>query len=464
VHAASSLRPVCEELELVLRELRPELVLRFNFGASSDLARQVLAGAGGDLFLSADERQLERLDAAGRLRPLTRAPLCGNALVVVEPGEPASRAGFELASAADLARLERIAVADPEAVPAGVYARRWLENVGLWATLAPKIIAGIDARATLAAVESGACPAGVVYRTDALLSKRARIAFVVRPEEQPPIRYGGAVLASAPGQEAAAVLALLRGRTGALLFERFGFLPAPSDPALAGPPALESASVWPPLLVSLRIAGLATLVVFLPGVWLGWLLARKRFPGHSLLETLVALPLVLPPTAVGYLLLRTFAADGPLGARVLGFDLDLLLSWKGAVCAAALMALPLVARTARIAFEGVEPRLEAMGASLGWTRLQVLGRVTLPLARRGLLAAGVLGFSRALGEFGATVIVAGNIPGRTQTLALAIFQDIQLGRQGRATRLLLISVAIAFAAIWLVEAVLRRDRAREARP
>jgi molybdate transport system permease protein len=135
-----------------------------------------------------------------------------------------------------------------------------------------------------------------------------------------------------------------------------------------------------------------------------------------------------------------------------------LFTWKGAVLASALMALPLVARTARIAFEEVSPRLEAMGRTLGMSPLRVLWEITLPLARRGLLASGILGFSRALGEFGATVIVAGNIPGKTQTLALAIFNDIQIGRDDEAWRLVGITAVLAFVAIWVSEMLQRKRR------
>ena len=215
-----------------------------------------------------------------------------------------------------------------------------------------------------------------------------------------------------------------------------------------------------PLLVSLRVALVATLIVFPLGVLGGFLLARHRFPGRSLLETLLSLPLVLPPTAVGYLLLRTLARDGPLGSKRLGIDLDLLLTWKGAVLAAAVMALPLVARTARVAFEAVDPRLEAMARTLGLGPLRTFAEVTLPLAGRGLLAAALLGFARALGEFGATVIVAGNIPGRTQTLALAIFSDLQAGDDARALVLVGITVAIAFVAVFAIERLTRPATAR----
>ncbi len=222
-----------------------------------------------------------------------------------------------------------------------------------------------------------------------------------------------------------------------------------------------SGSPFVALLISLKVAFWATAFILPPGIGIGLLLARRRFPGKSLLETLTSLPLVLPPTAVGYILLRLLARNGPLGVKRLGFDLDLLLTWRGAVLAACVMALPLVARTARVAFEEVDPRLEAMARTLGSGPLRTFFEVTVPLARRGLLAAAVLGFSRALGEFGATVIVAGNIPGRTQTLALAIFDDIQVGRDAEATTLLGLTVLLAFAAIWAVELLLRR-RARAA--
>jgi len=212
------------------------------------------------------------------------------------------------------------------------------------------------------------------------------------------------------------------------------------------------------LALSLQVALVATLATLPPGIALGWLLARRRVRGKALIETLTALPLVLPPTAVGYLLLRLLARDGPLGERTLGIDLDLLLTWKGAVLASALMSFPLVVRTARVAFEGVDPRLEAMARTLGLGPFSTFVEVTLPLARRGLAAAAVLGYARSLGEFGATIVVAGNIPGRTQTLALAIFSDMQLGRDDDAMKLVGITVVLAFAALWITEALVRRRR------
>jgi len=219
------------------------------------------------------------------------------------------------------------------------------------------------------------------------------------------------------------------------------------------------------LLISVEVALGASLLVLPPGILIGRLLARREFAGKGVVETLVSLPLVLPASAVGYMLLSLFSIDGPLGARNLGFDPGILFTIKGALASAAVMSLPLVARTARVAFEGVDPRLEGMARTLGLGPLATLIRVSLPLAARGLAAAAIMGFSRSLGEFGATVIVAGNIPGRTQTLALAIFSDIQSGRMEDARGLLLITTLLAFAGTYITEMLIRGSstaRRREA--
>lgn len=209
-------------------------------------------------------------------------------------------------------------------------------------------------------------------------------------------------------------------------------------------------------------AALSTLLVMVPGVLLAYALARHEFVGKNVLSTLVGLPLVLPPTAVGYLLLRMLADDGPLGRETLGVDLDVLLTWRGVVLACAVMSMPLVIRTARVSFEEVDPRLEGMARTLGYGRWRTFVTITLPLASRGLLAALVLGFTRAMGEFGATVTLAGNIPGRTQTLASAIFAAQQAGNESRANVLLMIALVTGFAAIYLTERLSTR-RARSAR-
>ena len=215
------------------------------------------------------------------------------------------------------------------------------------------------------------------------------------------------------------------------------------------------------LLLTLRVATVATVAVLIPSAGLGYALARFEFRGKTVVSALVGLPMVLPPTAVGFLLLRGLAVDGPLGRETLGFDLRVLLTWKAAVLAAAVMSLPLVVRTMRVAFEGVDPRLEMMARTLGYGRFATFAHVTLPLASRGLLAASILGFTRALGEFGATVTLAGNIPGRTQTLASAIYSAQQVGDRARGDLLMWIAVGVGFIAILTAELLAgRRGKAR----
>lgn len=210
--------------------------------------------------------------------------------------------------------------------------------------------------------------------------------------------------------------------------------------------------VWEALRTTLFVAGGATLCALPPAVLLGYLLARYEFRGKGVIDTIVMLPLVLPPTAVGTLLLIALGRNGVLAP----FDLEILFTWRGAILAAAIMSLPLMTRTAKLAFEGVPARLELMGQSLGLTRAQVWREVTLPLAGRGLVAAVLLGFARATGEFGATVLVAGNIPGETQTLSLAIFSELQAHNDERALVLVLVTVALAFLLVLGVEVLSKR--------
>lgn len=191
----------------------------------------------------------------------------------------------------------------------------------------------------------------------------------------------------------------------------------------------------------------ATLVMLVPGVALAWLLARRRFPGKALIETLVSLPLVVPPVATGLLLLWLFGRRGPLGALLARVGIEIVFTPGAVVVAMALMGLPLLVRTARAGFEQVTHRYEQMAETLGAGPWRVFTTVTLPLASRNIVAGAVLGFSRALGEFGATIVVAGSIPGRTRTLAVGIYSFMETGRDADALALVAVSVTIAFVAV-----------------
>jgi molybdate transport system permease protein len=208
---------------------------------------------------------------------------------------------------------------------------------------------------------------------------------------------------------------------------------------------------WFPLLLSLRVATLATLVAAVLGVAGAYLLAKGRFPGRGLLEALASLPIVLPPTVLGYYLLVVLGARSPIGrAWESVFGGPLVFTATGAVVAASISALPFCLRTARAALEQVDPRMEVAARTLGLPEWRVALQVTLPLARRGVIAGVALGFARALGDFGATVMVAGNIPGRTQTMPVAVYDAVQAGDDTRAGTLALILAVVAVAVLLLV--------------
>jgi molybdate transport system permease protein len=191
----------------------------------------------------------------------------------------------------------------------------------------------------------------------------------------------------------------------------------------------------------------ATALMLVPGVALAWVLARRRFPGKAVVETLVSLPLVMPPVATGLMLLWVFGRRGPIGAALERMGIDVVFTPRAVVIAMAVMGLPLLVRTARAGFEQVTRRYEQMAESLGAGPWRVFSTITLPLASRNIMAGALLGFTRALGEFGATVVVAGSIPGRTRTLAVGIYSFTETGQDRQAALLMLVSAVIAFGAV-----------------
>lgn len=197
---------------------------------------------------------------------------------------------------------------------------------------------------------------------------------------------------------------------------------------------------WIALALSLKVAGWATLLDILFGIALGYVLARFRFPGRDMLDALLTLPMVMPPTVLGYYLLVLIGRNGPIGHWLQQqFGINLIFTWQAAVLAAAVVAFPLVLKAARSAFETVDTQLEDAARVLGVSPVGVFLRVTLPLAWRGVLAGTLLAFARSMGEFGATLMVAGSIPGKTQTLSIAVYEAVQAGQDDTANLLVIIT-------------------------
>ena len=201
-------------------------------------------------------------------------------------------------------------------------------------------------------------------------------------------------------------------------------------------------NVWVPLLLTLKVAGWATVVALASGVLAGFALARTRFPGRETLDAVLTLPMVLPPTVLGYYLLVLLGRNGVFGRWLDdSFGITLIFTWQGAVVAAAIVAFPLVFKAARAAFEAVDANLEKAARSLGYGEAKVFLRITLPLAWHGILAGTMLAFARAMGEFGATLMIAGSLPGRTQTLSIAIYEAVAAG-EDRTAHFLVLAASI----------------------
>lgn len=207
---------------------------------------------------------------------------------------------------------------------------------------------------------------------------------------------------------------------------------------------------WAPLALTMRVAAFATAFALLLGIALGWVFARTRLPGRGLLEAVFMLPLVLPPTVIGYVILLLMGRRGPIGAWLRErFDYTIIFSWHGAVVASTLVALPLVLKAASTAFAQVDPTMEAAARTLRQSRMGVFLRVTLPLAWPGILAGTLLAFARAMGEFGASLMVAGSIPNQTQTASMAIYDAVQAGQDDVALVLALVVSAVSVAVLVL---------------
>ena len=215
------------------------------------------------------------------------------------------------------------------------------------------------------------------------------------------------------------------------------------------------------IALSLQVAALGTLIGLPFALWVGWLLAKSSFRGKLVLDTLVSFPLVLPPVVTGYFLLLMMGRDGPIGAPLHSlFGVDVVFTWVAAALAAGLVSLPLMVRAIEVAMLSVDPRLELAARSLGAGPIKTFFSLTVPLAYPGLLAAVLIAFARGLGEFGATIVVAGNIPGKTQTMPLFIFNRLEVGDDAAAVRVIVASLVLALISLTVHQHLVRRVAVR----
>lgn len=431
--------------------------VRFSFDATSRLAPQALEGAPADLFFSADRAWMDWLLERGGVLAGSERDFLGNELVVV-----VRRGSPHPADAPALASFGRLALAG-ENVPAGRYAREALESAGVWDAVAGRVVRGGSVRGALEWVGRGEADAGVVYRTDAVGQPQVEVAFAFPAGSHRPVRYPAAVLAGSGAPEtAAAFLDFAAGPEGRALFRAAGFrVEAPAPAPTAPPPEAVVPDPASAIRISLVVALLAAAAGLPLALAVGWVLARRDFTGKTLVSAVILAPLVVPPVVTGFLLLSVLGSQSPLGAALASLGVPVPFTLLGATLAALVVGLPLYVLSVRNAFEAVDPHYEEVSWTLGVPPARTFRRVTLPLALPGIAAGAVLAFARALGEFGATVVLAGNVEGETRTIALAVYTLLE-SPAGRGTMWTLVgaSVAISLAALFGFETLSRRQRQR----
>lgn len=458
--AAASLTDVLPRIASAW-ESRTGVRVRFSFDGTSRLAPQAVSGARADAFFAADELWMGWLAERGAVEPGRARVVARNQLVVIVPAGRLPPAG-----PADLSDLGRLALAN-ENVPAGRYAHDALASSGVWEAVEPAVVRGGSVRGVLEWVARGEVAAGVVYRTDAIVEDDVTIAFAFPAESHAPVEYWAAPLRTSrfPADAGAFVDFMASPEARALLSEA-GFTPpargadAPlqADGTGASPTGPDIGSA---IRLSLLVALLATLLGLAPAVGLGWVLARRDFPGKAILSTLVLVPLVIPPVVTGFLLLSVLGTQSPLGRALAGLGLPVPFTLLGATVAALVVGFPLYVVSVRGAFEAVDPLYEELSETLGVSPRATFVRVSLPLALPGIAAGAILAFARALGEFGATIVLAGNVEGSTRTIALAVYTLLE-SPAGRGATWVLVgaSVALSLLALLGYETLLRRQRLR----
>lgn len=437
--------------------------VRLSFDATSRLASQISRGIPADVFIAADEHWMQWLGSKGKVDPELVRGLATNQLAFVVPlgsPSPPTRAGDVHSKS-----LSRIVLAD-ENVPAGRYAKAALEAVDLWGVLEDQIVRGGSVRGALEWVARGEADGGFVYRTDAMAEEKVKIAFVFPPEKSIGVVYpGAAVLGSEKFHEAARFIKFLESPTAQAVFAQAGFgAPETATHGLGYTVITKEEFVpdpWSAIQLSLAVALGAMILGLIPAIAVGWVLARYQFFGKSFVSMLFMTPLVMPPVVTGFLLLDVFGRQSFLGRILDALGLPVPFTILGAIIAALVVGFPLYVMAIRGAFEMADRRFEEVSWTLGVSRAWTFWRISLPLALPGIVAGAVLAFARALGEFGATIVLAGNLEGETRTIALAVYSLLESpSGQGATWTLVSASVAISLIALLGFESLSRWQRKR----
>ena len=427
-----------------LVELTQGQSVSLGFGGSGRIANQVLAGAPVDIVALAHPDWTAALTNGGFVHT-SRTVLSNQLVVAARPGHATAIQNLSTLKLAD-----RIAIGS-QTTPAGQYAREALQRLGIDNDLEPKLVHANNVRAVLAHIASGTVDAGFVYQTDLHITPSIEARFVVDPNLHTPIQLQFILTRmGATNPEAIALFDEITGKTARHTFTRYGFHPADPNPVAVGSRDTAAPEMdFAPIVLSIWVAAISLIVSILPAIGLAWLMARKTFRFKAILSTLCLSPLVLPPVVTGWMLLKIVTV----------LSLPFAFTKWAAVIAAAVVGFPLLLILTRQAIESVDVRYAQLGETLGMTPFEAFYRITLPMARPGIAAGCVLAFARALGEFGATAMIAGDQPGETRTLALAVYSlTEQPGGTTPAAILIGFSILITLAALLAYEKLVWRQR------
>ena len=444
VHCAASIADATREAADEFSQRSGQKVA-IHTGASSTLASQILKGSQADVFISANRQWLNSLEKEELVADSTIREIATNRIVLAarrdasftwDPDTPLSSAFSG-----------RLAIGNPSHVPSGIYAKEALNELNQWGAFGDRIVTAQDASATIAYLLDGHATAAIIYASD--LQRSDAIAEVHRFDMPKPRLWAAPIR----GQKGDEFMMFLSSDAAQTIFKKHGLMPPSGEDAPIPLAENSQGAIEEIVILSVRVSLVAVLLILPFGIFFGWLLARREFPGKSILNALIHVPLVLPPVVTGYMLLWCFGRHGPLGW--LGFA----FTWEGAAIASAIVAFPLFVRAARIGFESIDPRLEDAAQTLGASPSRVFFRISLPLCSGALISGALLAFGRSLGEFGATITFAGSVAGETETLPLAIHTALQspTGDETVAT-LALVSTLLAFGTLLIGEWLARRVR------
>lgn len=450
VSAAASLKYVFQKIERDFEKTHPEHQITLNVGSSGILKRQIENGAPVDVFASARSRLVDDLEKRGRVQSGLRFVMARNRLVLIAPRNTTIQSFSRLYDNFK----GRFAIGNPRHVPAGFYAKEALESLGLWRSLSSNMVLGENVLQVLNYVALGEVDAGLVYKTDEAQGKgRVKLIAEVPSGNHPSVDYIIAILDGSRNLETAKKFVdfVLSPRAQTILAQT-GFEPV-LRPIKSNIKATNNEkignSAWFSAQLSILVALVSTFFVMIIGITIAYFLARRDFFGKNILHVFLTLPLVLPPTVTGYYLIRILGRNGFLGGPLYEWTgWNVTFTWWAAILASTVVSMPFMIQTGRAAIESVDRNVEYASQLLGKSEWVTIFTITIPLARRGLVAGLILSFARAMGEFGATLMLAGNVSGRTNTMPLEIYSAFLAGDLKNATWLVVAHTSISFVALF----------------